>query len=1186
MNKKFVALITLISILMSVFTAVPGAFAEEEVTVTTVYDLTGKDFEITGSSTWKYPVIPDGENTVSANAFYMRNRFSGNVTCDTIGSDAVIKYNGVPADTSSADTYINFYANNEQTSIDSGRLVYTGKFYTNTDTCKGTFKVGGTTYPLWSANTLKTDTRYDLKYVVDLERNYNNVIFTLTEKDAKAPAVHKSLTYTGDTYTSTRFDFDVPHGETGSFTAYADLKLTYTTGKIDVSSSLNDNASPETFGDGIFTAETDGSGIFAVALYDESGDLDSLRVVNNEYELESVRLNMAIENADGKILKLFRFEADGTPFMVNKELSYDEINNLRIYAMEDFSKNPALYPEVNGKTLKITDDDTLEFTANKAAGGVDENPRWGISAFQHGRYFIYEADYKLGTATLNGDASEWEAKLIANNYKTKQGGNNINPIIDMVGSNIRNRKMKTDGTHFDTIGELSTDEFTKISLKIDTLNDTCEIYLNRELIGTGSNVFQVDKIAENSLKDGIGFMIGHASGDGDDAVNLIVDNVNIYEGTEFKDLTGLKPNVHVTDFPDDKVNDTPYKRPSAVTIADKTLNSAHPRVMLTPKKVNDIKTSSDENVIKWREELIKRADSAITEEVYKYTMNGERSMRDYPEGIERVMDLGLAYLLTGNTKYSDRAYTEAEVLMNYKRVYETTVGSAAFDDWNSHSYLDVGEGSFFMAICYDWMYDAWTDEQKKAMTDAVMQRSIDMTYKILHDEELESDIGKTDKSKTGRGWYDSTNNWGSVCNGGVFTACIAFMDEAPFKCATVAESAIRNVEYMMSSYAPDGAWGEGPSYWGYALKYLAAMLSTMEASLGGVYGIDKAEGFSNTGLYSLALEGKSGVAGFGDTNGNHVKSPAVFYLSKLFNKPEYTAANLDAMVRFGFDSNAFDLVYYEPEMNNAEYKVPTAFYYEGAEVVTFSSDNSFIAISGGTSKGVSHDHLDSGGVIIDSKGERLFTEIGAEHYDAVGYFGESRYKYFKARPEGHNIFVINPEADASYDGQDKEAFSYIEKATYDADNHKATMNLTDAYARDASEAKREIALEGDDIIITDTIKLKNPTNDIYWNWYVKVRVFDDDDNLVEFGKIEISEDGKSAAISLKNKEKHIVSFETDCDYVLSVEEAETDGKSNQYIDTETPLGNNKRHEGSRLQRLTVKMADCPKSEVTLKTIIK
>lgn len=1174
MSKRLISLITLIAILSLTFGVAPGAFANTGVNVTVVYDLANKEYTSGGSSTFISPIIiNDDDTTTVINAFAIRNR-GGNVSTDVIDGNTVIKYSGVGADVAdtNSDTYINLYANNEKTEITSGRLVYTGRFYTNTTETHAKFKINNSfSFTLWTPGTLKADTWYNFKYVVDLERDKNNVICTFTEDGAVAPTVRRVTTYSGDSFSSTRADIDIEKGKTEWFTAYDDLKLTYTTGLIDISLSANGNKTDATYENGIFSAESAGSGLFAIGLYDDLGELVNLKVVENKDELESVKLNMVLENTDGCILKVFRFEADGTPFMINKELTLDNTKNIRIYVNEDFSGLVPTYSSVNGTTLKLTDG-RLELTGNATADGVSQNPRWSFPAYNCGRYVIFEGEYQLGTAELNKPSSQWYARLLANNYTSTLGGNNINTILDLTnGTNIRNRKNNDK-----IIGTLSSDKPTKISLKMDLLNDSFDVYIDGVYADSANSLF-----ARSDMQEGrnIGFFVGHSSSDGENAINMLVDNIRMYEGTEFKDINGLIPNVHLTDFSSDKANTTVYDRPSAIEIARETLGRAHPRVMLNSDKVSQIKHSTDENVIKWRTELLERAENALSESTYNYSISSTGTMQDFPEGISRVMDLGLAYLLTKDTRYSDRAYIEAEVLMNYKRTYTTADGGTAqFDDWNSCSYLDVGEGSLFMAICYDWMYDAWTPEQKKAITDATVDKSIDLSYKILHGQNLESDLNKADSYKTGRGWYDNTNNWGSVCNGGVYTACIAFMEADPFKCATVAESTTRNIEYLLSSYAPDGAWAEGPTYWGYTLKYLSAMLSTMEASCGTVYGLDKAEGLSNTALYSLSLEGKAGVANFGDCGSDHVKAPTMFYLSSLFNNPTYTAATLYEMDKFGFEANAFDLIYYDPSMNKVDYEVPTAYRFLGTETVSFSSgygeNDNFIVISGGKGKATSHDHLDSGGVIVDMKGRRLFSDIGAEHYNAPGYFGANRYKYFRARPESHNIFIINPDKDPeNYYGQNIDAVSQIN--FYDPANHIATMDLTAAYERDVISADRTIALEGEKVVITDSMELITDDNDIYWNWYVNTR---QKVNSVysAIGSIDISADGKSATIIL-NGTTYNVSFVTDCEYTLAVEEAS-------YYGGLTSPGS-PTHSNQGYQRLVLKMENCNKKDITIKTII-
>ncbi len=962
---------------------------------------------------------------------------------------------------------------------------------------------------------------------------------------------------------------------TGSFSAFGAADPS------SVTANTNGNEAVSTYQNGIFTAKSSGSGLFALALYKDS-QLHKLSLAQSEDELEELKLSMIIPDGTGTSMKIFRFDTDGTPYMVNKVLTPDNSGNIRVYTNESFEDGTYALntASVNGTSTKITEG-RLEFAANKA-----DCPRSAFHVYKHGRHVVYEADYQLGSTELDGSADSWYIRLLnyyytyvnTNTQKTTTG---YQTLLRLRGGN-----RITVGSGQDAVAHLSADKPTRISVVMDFETRKFKLYVDGRYVNEYSGLISGDTPPAD-IYDSKDFFIGKISNSSTDinyAVNLFVDNVKIYEAEKITDIGNLKPNVHKTDFPAETIEDDTYIRPTAAALAEAALEAGHPRVLVNRAKIDQINNSDNGYVKAWRTELIKRADNAIGSDAFSYTISNTGSMDDIPQSIARMMDLGLAYMLTGQTKYTDKAWQEAKKLIDYRIEYNLASGGTGyFNDWNSRSYLDVGEVSFILAICYDWMYDAWTPAQKKEISDAVLKNSIDLTYNIYHGNPIADDAIKSDSDKTYTTWYNSKSNWNAVCNGGVFVAAMAFMEADAFKCGTVAEATMRGLEYMMEIYNPGGGWNEGPSYWAYALKYLTAALATMETASGSHYGISHAAGFINTPLYSMSLEGKAGVAGFGDVSGSRVKAPMLFYWSRVFAKPEYTAAAIYGLENFGFTPDAFDLIYFDPNMDTGDYRAPTDYYYPGSETLSFNSANSFVAITGGKGKMSNHDHLDSGSVIVDIRGNRVFNDIGAEHYKADGYFAENRFLYFRARPEGHNIFIINPDkltdtdGTSAYYGQRTGAESKI--TDYKPGVLSAAMDLTQAYARDAEASSRRIELDGDKVIITDTITgLINAANSIYWNWYIKYGDEDERHIFTEFGDVTVNDDKASATIVL-NGEIYTVRFETDCQYTLAVEE-----NPNYYVDVDPDKGGSK-HDNNEYKRLVLKMENTTDKNITVKTII-
>lgn len=528
-----------------------------------------------------------------------------------------------------------------------------------------------------------------------------------------------------------------------------------------------------------------------------------------------------------------------------------------------------------------------------------------------------------------------------------------------------------------------------------------------------------------------------------------------------------------------------YERPDEAYLAANYVSS-RPRVLINQAKVDEIKLSTNPTVSQWRAQVTSDADASISEPVYDYSKYSTGEMKNISESKQRVANLGMAYLLTSNTKYSDRAYTEINEFLT-------------MDNWNTDSFLDVAEISTIVSIAYDWMYSAWTTQQKDAISQKLLD-AITYTNKLYKGEVADPN-----------GWIRCTNNWNAVCNGGMAMASIAVMESDTALCSEVAKRALADLEYLLPKFAPAGAWEEGPAYWQYTMQYLTALSATLSNTYGTDFGISKTPGLKQSATFALSLEGKSGRVNLGDTSTGHTHSPEMFYWAGVYSDAQIGGAALWAIDEFGFAPNVFDLIYYNSAYADSSYTQPLASYFAGSETVSIASgsqiSDTFISISGGRGA-TNHGHLDSGSVVLDMKGERFFADIGAEYYGKSGYFSTNRYLYYRARPEGHNIFVLNPDDETNgsdnYYGQDLSAVSEI--IAYDPDAKTATLDLSAAYARDASSAKRTISLDGKNAVIVDEIAL---TTRAEMHWYIHT----DAQISINGNTATLTKNGKSISVS-------------------------------------------------------------------------
>jgi hypothetical protein len=115
--------------------------------------------------------------------------------------------------------------------------------------------------------------------------------------------------------------------------------------------------------------------------------------------------------------------------------------------------------------------------------------------------------------------------------------------------------------------------------------------------------------------------------------------------------------------------------------------------------------------------------------------------------------------------------------------------------------------------------------------------------------------------------------------------------------------------------------------------------------------------------------------------------------------------------------------------------------------------------------------------VLDALGKRWAEDLGADDYNLPGYFGGQRWNYYRLRAEGHNTLVINP---GNGPDQDPGAFARIVRFESHADRSFAIANLTRAYARDANQVERGVALlDRHQTLVQDEIRA-GKANDVWW----------------------------------------------------------------------------------------------------------
>src|SRR5262245_47047836 len=254
--------------------------------------------------------------------------------------------------------------------------------------------------------------------------------------------------------------------------------------------------------------------------------------------------------------------------------------------------------------------------------------------------------------------------------------------------------------------------------------------------------------------------------------------------------------------------------------------SPHPRLMLTAKDLEDLKKSIASDSLQeqtWKLALAE-ADRVTGLPPLQRVLEGKRLLAVSRECLSRVMHLSLAWRMTGDAKYLNRARDE---MLNVCR----------FENWNPSHFLDVAEMTTALAIGYDWLYDGLNEADRATIRHAIVDKGIKA-----------SQVGR-------QTWITLDNNWNQVCNGGMAMGMLAIAEDEPALAAEIVTRSINGLPYAMKQYAPDGAYPEGPGYWSYGTTYNVMLIASLESALGTDFGLADAPGFLATAEYFLQMTG-------------------------------------------------------------------------------------------------------------------------------------------------------------------------------------------------------------------------------------------------------------------------------------------------------------------------------------------
>lgn len=497
----------------------------------------------------------------------------------------------------------------------------------------------------------------------------------------------------------------------------------------------------------------------------------------------------------------------------------------------------------------------------------------------------------------------------------------------------------------------------------------------------------------------------------------------------------------------EKTGDQPEPEPEIeLTGILKTLQKEHPRLLLTDTRLQELKTlgNTDAKLKRYAADVVAQADKDIFKSPIQHVLIGPRLLDKSRECLNRVYNLAFACRWTDNPKYL------AAAIANMKNV-------CAFADWNPSHFLDVAEMTHAVAIGYDWLYnkmDQPTRDQIKAGL-------------------IKLGLNEGKKAYSGNAWWAKVDhNWNQVCNSGLTIGALAIAETDPDIALAIVPKAIEYLPFALKNYGPDGVWGEGPGYWGYATDYTAYGISAMQTALGSDFNLTKLPGMNLTGYFPIYSAGPTGYmlnyADAGEKSKLGAPHPD-FWLAGVFSNNHFSDFVIDQLETR--TANVFDVIWFRPYANSAAKRDLDKFF-DGSVSLYFSRSSwtdpnaLWIGLKAGYNK-VNHAHLDLGNFELDALGVRWARDLGSDDYNLPDYFGNKRYTYYRLQSISHNVPLLNGQ------NQREDATSKFIKHGEGIAEPFAVLDFTSAYKDFASSALRgmKVVDERKAILIQDEFVL-------------------------------------------------------------------------------------------------------------------
>ena len=434
----------------------------------------------------------------------------------------------------------------------------------------------------------------------------------------------------------------------------------------------------------------------------------------------------------------------------------------------------------------------------------------------------------------------------------------------------------------------------------------------------------------------------------------------------------------------------------------------HPRLLFDAAGLEAIRAASKGELAPIRARLMERATRLLTAAplLVSTTKRGEPDPPGQLKGLEaarrlqgRVLTYGMAFLLSGETRFRDAARAELDHALDAWPIWVDTAHQPPFD-------LMTGELSMTYGIAYDWLYDALTPAERTRLREGVERRALSGYLEVTTREKPPF-------------WFTATMNWNTVTNGGAAVLALALLEDSELSERVLKLSAPAMAHYW-NHLGEDGAWAEGTGYWTYGHRYAFIAADALRRA-GRPEGADYLgrPGARTTGYFPIVFNpGRTLSASFGDSPGR-AQDPLFHFLAREYRNPDFSwfedRAAPRGLAREGWPEEALELVWKTrdradtsaPAGRSPQIPAVKAFPSIGWAMVAPSQPDPpfFLAFKNG-SLAAAHTHLDLNHVSIAVGDTMIVPDLGSRPYPADYFDSSKRYLYYEISTAGHNTVLV------------------------------------------------------------------------------------------------------------------------------------------------------------------------------------